>query len=71
MCVVDYGGNECVFGEFGELQICGCLIMFGYYKCFDVNVDIFDGDWLCIGDLFIKDEDGFYWIVGCFKEMIK
>lgn len=44
--------------------------MKGYYNCFEVMVEIIKEGWLCIGDIGIMFEDGFFWIVDCKKDMI-
>lgn len=44
--------------------------MKGYYKRLEVNVEILWGGWMYFGDVVIKDEDGFYYIVDWMKDMI-
>jgi long-chain acyl-CoA synthetase/crotonobetaine/carnitine-CoA ligase len=57
--------------EVGELWIRGRGILWGYYKRPEANAESFDGEWFRTGDLFRRDADGFYYIVGRIKEMIK
>ncbi|SAK66158.1 class I adenylate-forming enzyme family protein [Caballeronia ptereochthonis] len=57
--------------EIGELWIRGRGILWGYYKRPEANAESFDGEWFRTGDLFRRDADGFYFIVGRIKEMIK
>ncbi|BAO88333.1 class I adenylate-forming enzyme family protein [Caballeronia cordobensis] len=57
--------------ETGELWIRGRGILWGYYKRPEANAESFDGEWFRTGDLFRRDADGFYSIVGRIKEMIK
>lgn len=58
-------------GEVGELWVSGRSIFWGYYKRPQANAESFDGKWFRTGDLFRKDADGFYYLVGRIKEMIK
>ncbi|MFT4067383.1 class I adenylate-forming enzyme family protein [Paraburkholderia sp.] len=57
--------------EVGELWIRGRGILWGYYKRPEANAESFDGEWFRTGDLFRRDADGFYYIVGRIKEMIR
>ena len=43
----------------------------GYYKKPKETSDAFDGEWFRTGDLFRKDENGYYYIVGRKKDMIR
>lgn len=58
-------------GEVGELWVSGRSIFWGYYKRPVANAESFDGKWFRTGDLFRRDADGFYYLVGRIKEMIK
>ncbi len=69
--IIDDNGKECAPGEIGELQMRGRSILSGYYKRPDANAESFDGDWFRTGDLFIKDEDGYFRIVGRIKDMVR
>ncbi|MDR5881812.1 class I adenylate-forming enzyme family protein [Caballeronia sp. LZ032] len=64
-------GSPAQVDEVGELWIRGRGILWGYYKRPEANAESFDGDWFRTGDLFRRDADGFYYIVGRIKEMIK
>ena len=46
-------------------------LMWGYYKRPQANAQVFRGDWFCTGDIFYRDEDGYYFIVGRKKDMVK
>lgn len=69
--IVDPDGNEVPVGEIGELCIRGPGIMLGYYKKPEANASAFFGDWFRTGDLFRRDEEGFHYIVGRLKDMIR
>lgn len=58
-------------GEIGELWVRGRAISWGYYKRAAANAESYRGEWFRTGDLFRRDADGYYYIVGRIKEMIK
>ncbi|CAM3954395.1 class I adenylate-forming enzyme family protein [Bordetella bronchialis] len=58
-------------GEIGELWVRGRGLFLGYYKRPQANAESFDGPWFRTGDLFRRDADGYYYLVGRIKEMIK
>jgi long-chain acyl-CoA synthetase len=68
--LVDTEGVEAPVGGKGELLYRGHNVMKGYYKKpEDTNRSLQNG-WLYSGDIAIKDEDGFYYIVDRTKDMI-
>ncbi|HVY73661.1 MAG TPA: AMP-binding protein, partial [Puia sp.] len=68
--VVDAGGQEVPAGVKGELCYRGHNVMKSYYKKpADTKVVLKNG-WLHSGDVAIKDEDGFYFIVDRIKDII-
>lgn len=69
--IVDEAGNPVRQGEIGELQISGPGIMLGYYNNPDATAEVLRDGWFSTGDLFRQDEDGFYYIVGRKKDMIR
>lgn len=68
--LVDENDNEVPQGEKGELVYRGHNVMKGYYKRPEVNKEVLRGGWLHSGDVAIKDEEGFYFIVDRTKDMI-
>ena len=68
--LVDTEGVEVPVGEKGELLYRGHNVMKGYYKKPEANATTLKDGWLCSGDIAIKDEDGFYYIVDRTKDMI-
>ena len=58
-------------GEVGELCVRGPGMMQGYYGKPEANAESFREGWFRTGDLFRRDEQGFYYIVGRSKDMIR
>jgi len=69
--IVREDGNDCDVNEAGELLIRGEGILLGYYNKPDATASAFTGDWFHTGDLFIRNEKGYYKIVGRVKDMIR
>jgi len=69
--VVDDDGNDVPQGEIGELIVRGPNILLGYYNKPEATAESFFGDWFRTGDLFRQDENGFLYIVGRKKDMIR
>ncbi len=69
--IVDEEGNEVSRGERGELWASGPGKLWGYYKRPAANRDVFRGEWFRTGDIFYQDDDGYYFIVGRMKDMVK
>ena len=53
------------------MLIRGPGILHGYYKKPEATAAAFHGDWFRTGDLFRRDERGYYYIVGRLKDMIR
>ena len=68
--LVDAEGKEVGVNEKGELLYRGHNVMKGYYKKPEETVQTIQNGWLHSGDIAIKDEDGFYFIVDRTKDMI-
>lgn len=69
--IVDETGTQVPRGERGELWVSGRGIMWGYYKRPEANREVLRGKWFRTGDIFYQDEDGYYYIVGRMKDMVK
>ena len=69
--IVDGEGKGVPQGEIGELIVKGPGIFQGYYKKPKETAESFTGDWFHTGDLFRQDENGYYYIVGRKKDMIR
>ncbi len=57
-------------GEPGEICIKGHNVMKGYYKKPEANEEVFKGGWFHTGDVAVRDEEGYYFIVDRKKDMI-
>jgi long-chain acyl-CoA synthetase len=68
--LLDTDGAEVPVGEKGELVYRGHNVMKGYYKKPEETAKTLQNGWLHSGDVAIKDEDGFYYIVDRTKDMI-
>lgn len=70
--IVDKQGKTVANGQKGELWVKGKGIMKGYYKQPELTSQVITGQgWLKTGDIACKDKEGFFYIVGRIKEMIK
>jgi len=69
--IVDTEGNVLEADETGELEVRGPGTMLGYHNKPDANAAAFDGDWFRTGDLFRRDDRGYYYLVGRLKDMIR
>lgn len=71
MRIVGEDGRDVADGEPGELWVAGRSILWGYYKRPVANAESFRGKWFRTGDIFRRDADGYYYIIGRIKDMIK
>jgi acyl-coenzyme A synthetase/AMP-(fatty) acid ligase len=69
--IADPEGKELPDGETGELHIAGPGLLQGYYKKTEATRAAFRGKWFRTGDLARRDADGYYYIVGRIKDMIR
>jgi acyl-CoA synthetase (AMP-forming)/AMP-acid ligase II len=71
LSVVDEAGTELPAGEVGHLVARGENVTPGYLGAPEDTAAILHDGWLWTGDLARKDEDGFLFIAGRAKEMLK
>jgi fatty-acyl-CoA synthase len=64
-------GNEVGVNEPGELLIWGPHVCAGYWRNPKATAESITDGWFHTGDMARRDEDGFYYIIGRFKDMIK
>ncbi len=69
--IVDEADKDVSVGEVGEIKIRGWIVMEGYYKDPEATNEAIRNGWLYTGDLGRFDKEGFLYIVGRKKEMIK
>jgi acyl-CoA synthetase (AMP-forming)/AMP-acid ligase II len=69
--IVGEEDNELPQGQVGEIVIRGWVVMEGYYKDPQTTSEVIKGGWFHTGDLGRFDEEGFLYIVGRKKDMIK
>jgi fatty-acyl-CoA synthase len=70
MRVVDQEGREQPVGEVGELLIRGPHVCSGYWRNPEATAQAIRDGWFHTGDMARRDDDGFYYIAGRFKDMI-
>ncbi|MEM9528990.1 MAG: long-chain fatty acid--CoA ligase [Bacteroidota bacterium] len=68
--VVDENDQEVGVGEKGEIVYRGHNVMKGYYKRPEASAETLRNGWMHSGDVAIKDEDGYFFIVDRTKDMI-
>jgi len=68
--LVDDNDQEVAVGERGELIYRGHNVTKGYFNKPEANAKAIKNGWLYSGDVAIKDEDGYYFIVDRTKDMI-
>jgi fatty-acyl-CoA synthase len=69
--IIDEKGNDLPNGEVGELICQSRAIMKGYYNLPEETAKALRNGWLYTGDLAKSDENGFFYIVGRIKDIIK
>ncbi len=69
--VFDENDKELPLGEVGEIVVRGWVVTDGYYKDPQATAEAIRGGWFHTGDLGKFDSEGYLYIVGRIKEMIK
>ena len=68
--VWDEDGTSVGPHERGEIVLRGPKLFAGYWKDPDATAKAFEGGWFHTGDIGVRDEDGYLWIVDRLKDMI-
>jgi acyl-CoA synthetase (AMP-forming)/AMP-acid ligase II len=68
--LLDDDGNEVPDGEPGELFSCGPYAFDGYWNLPEKTAEAMRGDYLSVGDIAIRDEDGFIRLIDRKKNLI-
>ncbi|MCX6827538.1 MAG: class I adenylate-forming enzyme family protein [candidate division Zixibacteria bacterium] len=69
--IVNDDNDEMPLGEVGEIAVAGDNVMLGYWNQPDEEKLVLRDGWLLTGDLARKDFEGYYYVVGRKKEIIK
>jgi fatty-acyl-CoA synthase len=69
--IVDAEGRVLPPGAHGELQVRSPSVTLGYFNRPDATAEAIEDGWLCTGDVFWQDEDGFLYYAGRIKELVK
>lgn len=69
--IVDEADEAVARGNVGELHLRGPGMMWGYWKNADATAAAFSNGWYRTGDLARQDENGFFYIAGRRKDMIR
>jgi len=70
MVIIDETGNSVPDGERGILYVHNPILMEGYYKNETATKETMHGKYMTVGDVAIRDEEGYYYIVDRVKDMI-
>ncbi len=68
--IMDEDGNILPPGERGEIVVRGPLVMAGYYKDPKATAEVSTYGWHHTGDIGLRDEDGWFYVVDRKKDMI-
>jgi fatty-acyl-CoA synthase len=68
--ILDDAGNEVPDGERGVLYAYNSILMDGYYKNDGATRDTHHGRFMTVGDVAIRDDEGYIYIVDRVKDMI-
>ena len=68
--IMDDAGNILPPGERGEIVVRGPLVMAGYYKNPAATAEVSTFGWHHTGDIGLRDEDGWFYVVDRKKDMI-
>jgi 4-coumarate--CoA ligase len=69
--IVDDNGNDVEPGVDGECWVKAPTMFMGYKDNAEETRNAFKDGWLCTGDVIKVDEDGYFWLTGRKKELIK
>lgn len=71
MAIFDLDGRRLPTGASGEICVKGPGMMQGYYRNEAATAESFRNGWFRTGDLGRMDEDGYFYIVGRLKDMVR
>ncbi len=70
MNIFDLQGRELPCNKIGEIVVRGPNVMKGYFNLPEETMESFFGEWFRTGDLGMKDDDGYFYILDRIKDMI-
>jgi acyl-CoA synthetase (AMP-forming)/AMP-acid ligase II len=68
--LINAEGHECAPGEVGELYTASPGLFEGYYKDPEKTAQAFMGEYATVGDMAMRDEEGYYYMVDRKNDMI-
>lgn len=68
--IADVEGKDVSFGEYGEVFLCGSVVMDGYWNQPELTSETIVDGWLRTGDLGRLDDDGALTVIDRVKDMI-
>jgi len=71
LTILKEDGSEAAVGEEGEIAVSGDNVMLGYWNEPEESKLVLKEGWLLTGDLGRRDGEGYFWIVGRKKDIIK
>lgn len=69
--ILDAEGNAVAPGTPGTLYVRGASTATGYWARYAASRQVFQGEWLCTGDTYTQDADGYYTCLGRTGDMLK
>ncbi|GAA4126730.1 benzoate-CoA ligase family protein [Actinomadura keratinilytica] len=69
--ILDEHGNAVPPGTPGTLYVRGESTATGYWSRYHASREVFQGEWLCTGDTYVQDADGYYTCLGRTGDMLK
>ncbi|WP_433171068.1 benzoate-CoA ligase family protein [Actinoallomurus sp. CA-150999] len=69
--ILDGEGREVSPGTPGTLYVRGESTALGYWSRYAASRRVFQGEWLCTGDTYVRDDDGYYICQGRTGDMLK
>jgi benzoate-CoA ligase family protein len=69
--IVDENGDEQPPGEPGQLLVKGASAATGYWCRNETNRSTFEGEWMRTGDLYSRDDDGYFTYLGRVDDMLR
>lgn len=69
--IVDDDGFEVAVGTPGTLLVRGQSTALGYWSRYAESRQVFQGEWLCTGDTYLRDAEGHYCCLGRTGDMLK